>query len=211
MELSAVMVTSAAPLSYSRPSLAAREEEQQGPSGRWRESAALIGAASPPRRQSYDTGPCERHQCGSVDRVHAGQPPTRSYHDGPPHRGLAKQHEHGAYVSRMPRSALVSGAPYSEHQSELVDPVLFPPVSTAQEQQQPRPQAAAAAVAAVVAAPLVTNTEKVPVDERDEFEKELDAVVAELEKVRRGSAVKLHTICERKYDGNLVPSHPSAQ
>ena len=160
---------------HSRPSLSAREEQQQEPSGRWRSWAAQSDPVPPSQYQSYASGARERRGHGGVEREHGhgGQPAGHSHFVGPPFRGSGKQHEYGRSGSRLPRSALISeGSPYGEYRSQLVDPVLFPPVPAAQE--QPR-------YAAAVAPDGEPNA---AADDRQEFEKELDAVVAQLEKVR---------------------------
>lgn len=174
-------VTAAAGAPGSRPALQAGEVQLEGPAARWRESAAQRDAVAPPRRQACESGPRQRSSLDR-ERLHDSQPAGRSYQDGLPHRGP------GNSAPRVPRSALVSGAPYGELRSELVDTGLYPPVHAVREQRQPRPQvavteAAAPAVGATASLAAPELGLQLPVDDREDFEKELDAVVAELEKV----------------------------
>lgn len=169
------------------PSLLVREE-QQGPSGRWRDTAAQRAPGSLTRRQGYDSGPRERFDRSSLDRERIFESPTavRNYRS-PTMGSSGKPGENGSLASRVNRTSLAGGAPYGSFCSELVDPILFPPAPSTQEYQQPMhpapPAPAASEQVQEVAATAPSTVIIDPADDRDEFEKELDAVVAELEKV----------------------------
>lgn len=182
-------VRSAGFIAPSTASLPAREEEQQAPSGHWRESAAQRAPVSLPRRQGYDSGPRERYERSSLDRERSYDSSTagRIYRDSPAMSSSGKPGENGSLAPRVGRTAL-SGAPhYGSFRSELVDPILFPPPPGPLQYRQPvqpaSPTLAALKEAQEVVAPAPVTVIADPADDRDEFEKELDAVVAELEKV----------------------------
>ena len=77
-----------------------------------------------------------------------------------------------------PRSAL-AGPPFSERRSELADPTLFPPLLPGRS-----PRHASQHPADELLPDRASNEADRPVDDRDEFEMELNAVVAELQRVR---------------------------
>ncbi len=158
-----------------------------------------------PRQQPPVRGELLRETSGGRwrDGPEWRQPTDASSHDRPDRNGFDRAADWDRRGDRPPfgsrgdharyggaRSALAGGPPYNELRMELVDPTLFPPLPPGRsprhggpEQQQQLSDDPAADRAPAEAEP--------PADERDEFEKELEAVVAELQRVRAHSASML--------------------
>ena len=109
-----------------------------------------------------------------------------------------------------PRSAL-AGPPFNERRSELVDPTLFPPLPPGRSPRHAYQQSADESLA-----DGGFGEAEPPADDRDEFEKELNAVVAELQRVRSGLLLHSNLLCSiacSKAPNRVthwVVSHPSA-
>ena len=143
-----------------RPPVLLRESS----SGRWRDGPEW-------RQQTADAGDHDRPDRNGFDR--AADWDRRG--DRPPFgRG-----DHGRYAQHGSRSAL-AGPPYNDLRMELVDPTLFPPLppgrSPRHAPQQPSDEPSVE---------RASGEAEPPADDRNEFEKELEAVVAELQRVRR--------------------------
>jgi len=142
--------------------------------GRWRDG--------PEWRQSADAGGHDRPDRNGFDRAADWD---RRGGDRPP---FGSRGDHGRYGQHGGvRSALAGGAPYNDLRMELVDPTLFPPLPPGRSPRHGAPQQQQLSDdPSADRAPAEAQAEP-PADERDEFEKELEAVVAELQRVRISS------------------------
>ena len=135
--------------------------------GRWRDG--------PEWRQPADAGGHDRPDRNGFDRA----PDWDRRGDRPP---FGSRGDHGRYGQHGGARSALAGAPYNDLRMELVDPTLFPPLPPGRSprhganQQQQLSDDPSAERPPAEAEP--------PADERDEFEKELEAVVAELQRVR---------------------------
>ena len=150
-----------------RPSPVRGELVRESSSGRWRDG--------PEWRQSADPGSHDRPDRNGFDRAADWDRRT----DRPFGR------EHGRHAQHGPRSAL-AGPLYNDLRMELVDPTLFPPLPPGRS-----PRHATQQLSDNPSADRAASDAEPSADDRNEFEKELDAVVAELQRVRSRSAYKL--------------------
>ena len=128
----------------------------------WRQPPADTGGHDRPNRNGFDRAADWDRRGG--DRSFGG-------------RG-----DHGRYGQHGGRSAL-AGPPYNDLRMELVDPTLFPPLPPGRSPRHgdPHQQQQLSHDPSADRAPAEAEP---PADDRNEFEKELEAVVAELQRVR---------------------------
>ena len=145
------------------PPVRAGELLRESSGGRWRDGPEW-------RQPAADAGGHDRPDRNGFDR--AADWDRRG--DRPFGRG-----DHGRYGQHGARSAL-AGVPYNDLRMELVDPTLFPPLPPGRSPRHGAPQQQLSDDPSADPAPLEAEP---PADDRNEFEKELEAVVAELQRV----------------------------